>query len=97
VLWFDEHPDEERFHFDSALRATSAAAVLIVAGATTAPTLPTKMCTTAVAQGVPTVVIDAHGSALNEMAAGSPNGISLRGPASSLLPQVCDTLAAQFG
>jgi NAD-dependent deacetylase len=97
VLWFDEHPDEERFHFDSALRATSEAAVLIVAGATRAPALPTKMCTIAVAQGVPTVVLDAQGNALSEMAAGSANGISLRGPASSLLPEVCETLASQFG
>jgi NAD-dependent deacetylase len=97
VLWFDEHPDEERFRFESAMRASSEAAVLIVAGATTAPTLPTKMCTTAVAQGVLTVVIAAQGNDLDEMAAASPNGISLRGPASSLLPQVCDTLAAQFG
>jgi hypothetical protein len=44
-----------------------------------------------------TVVLDAQGNALNDMAAGSPNGISLRGPASSLLPQVCDTLTGQFG
>jgi NAD-dependent deacetylase len=97
VLWFDEHPDEDRFHFDSALRATSDAAVLIVAGATTAPTLPTKMCTTAVAQGVLTVVIDAQGNALNEMAAASPTGISLRGPASGLLPEVCDVVMSHFG
>jgi hypothetical protein len=55
------------------------------------------MCTAAISQGVLTVVLDAQGNALNEMAATSPNGISLRGPASGLLPQVCDTLAAQFG
>jgi NAD-dependent deacetylase len=96
VLWFDEHPDEERFHFESSLRITSEAAVLVMAGATTAPALPTKLCTAAVSQGVLTVVIDAEGNALNEMAAASPSGISLRGPASGLLPQVCDTLAAQF-
>jgi NAD-dependent deacetylase len=96
VLWFHEHPDEERFHFESALLATAQAAVLIVAGATTAPALPTKMCTTAVAQGVATVVIDAAGNALNEMAAASPNGISLRGPASGLLPQVCEAVVSHF-
>ena len=96
VLWFDEHPDEERFHFEAALRATAEASVLIVAGATTAPALPTKMCTTAIAQGVLTVVLDAQGNALDEMAAASPNGISLRGPASGLLPQVCDVLTAEL-
>jgi NAD-dependent deacetylase len=96
VLWFDEHPDEERFHCDSALEAASHAAVLIAAGATTAPLLPTKICSTAAAHGVLMVVIDAQGNALSEMAASSENAISLRGPASGLLPQVCETLAAQF-
>jgi NAD-dependent deacetylase len=97
VLWFDEHPDEDRFHFDTALRVATEASVLIVAGATTAPLLPTKMCTAAAAHGVLMVVIDAQGNALSEMAASSENGISLRGPASGLLPQVCETLASQFG
>jgi NAD-dependent deacetylase len=97
VLWFDEHPDEERFHADSALQASTDAAVLVVAGATTAPLLPTKICATAAAHGVLMVVMDDQGNSLNEMAASSPNGISLRGPSSGLLPQVCETLAAQFG
>jgi NAD-dependent deacetylase len=97
VLWFDEHGDEERFHFDTALSVTAEASVLIVAGATTAPLLPAKMCSTAAARGVLMVVIDVEGNALGEMAASTANGISLRGPASGLLPQVCEMLASQFG
>ena len=97
VLWFDESYDEERFRFDSSLRAASEAAVLVVAGATTAPALPTKMCASAAARGVLLVVIDAEGTALNQMASASSKGISLRGRASGLLPDVCETLAAELG
>jgi NAD-dependent deacetylase len=94
VLWFDEPCDEERFRFDSSLRATSEATVLVVAGATTAPALPTKMCQSAVARGVPLVVIDAQSTALNEMAASTRNGLSIRGTAAGLVPEVCETIAS---
>jgi NAD-dependent deacetylase len=97
VLWFDESYDEVRFRFDSAMRAADEAAVLIVVGATTGPALPTKMCQNAVAAEVPLVVIDAEGNSLNEMAAASDHGVSLQGPASGLLPEVCGTLAAELG
>jgi NAD-dependent deacetylase len=97
VLWFDESPDEERFRFDSALRATSEATILIVAGATTAPTLPTKMCATAVARGVLMVVVDVQGNAFNQMAASTHKGMSIRARACEVLPEICDTLAAQLG
>ena len=96
VLWFDEPADEERFRCDSSLRATSEAAVLVVAGATTGPALPLKMCTNAVSRGVPLVVIDAESTALHEMAASAHHGVSLRGAASGLLPAVCDTLATEL-
>jgi NAD-dependent deacetylase len=96
VLWFDETCDEDRFRFDSSLRAAGDAAVLVVAGATTAPALPMKMCQSAVASGVLLVVIDSRGTALNQMASASEYGISLRGPTASLLPEVCDTIAAQL-
>jgi NAD-dependent deacetylase len=96
VLWFDEPCDEHRFHCDSSLRATNEAAVLVVAGATTAPALPSKMCQSAVARGVPLVVIDAGSTALNELAASTPIGLSLHGAATGLVPEVCETLASAF-
>jgi NAD-dependent deacetylase len=96
VLWFDELADEERFRSDSSLRAIDGAAALVVAGATTAPALPAKMCASAIAHGVLLVVIDAQKTALNDMAAASSNGISLHGATAELLPHVCETIAAQF-
>jgi NAD-dependent deacetylase len=93
VLWFDEPCDEHRFRSESSLRATSEAAVLVVAGATTAPALPTKMCHSAATRGVPLVVIDAESTALNEMAASTRNGLSIQGAATGVVPDVCEILA----
>jgi hypothetical protein len=97
VLWFDEPTDEARFHCDSSLSATTETAVLVVVGATTALALPTKMCSSAVARGVPLVVIDPEPSALSAMAASVESGISMQGPAAGLVPDLCATSPARWG
>jgi NAD-dependent deacetylase len=96
VLWFDEPYDEDRFRFDSSMRAADEASVLVVVGATTAPALPTKMCQNALARDVPLVVIDAEATSLNQMASASRNGLSLRGQASVLVPGVCEAIAEEL-
>lgn len=96
VLWYDEPYDEERFRGDTALRAASSAALLVVVGTTGAPMLPTKMCQSAVAHGVPVIAIHSAPAPLAEMAAASRQGLALTGTASALVPPLCARIAERI-
>jgi len=96
VLWFDEYYDEERFRFQSSLRAVDRAAVLVVVGTSGATNLPTEMCHRAAERGAKLLVVDTEPtpfSALAERAAGA----FLRGRATELVPVLCERLLASLG
>jgi NAD-dependent deacetylase len=96
VLWFDEPYDEDRFHADSSLQAARDAALMVVVGADGASVLPTKMCQSAVARGAPLIVVDSDATPIAEMAATDHIGLTLWGDAISLVPKVCEAIAARF-
>jgi NAD-dependent deacetylase len=95
VLWFDEAYDEERFRFESSLRAAGTAALLVVVGTSGATTLPSRMCETAVRQGVPLLVIDPGPTSFGELADRS-DGVSILGTACAEVPALCQQIAARF-
>ena len=96
VLWFDEYYDEDRFRFESALRAAAAAALLLVVGTSGATTLPARMCETVAARGAPMIVVDPGPTPFTRLAESSPAGLVLTGTACAVVPPLADALAARF-
>ncbi|HEX4337094.1 MAG TPA: Sir2 family NAD-dependent protein deacetylase [Polyangiaceae bacterium] len=93
VLWFDEQYDEERFRFQSSLRAADRADVLVVVGTSGATNLPNQICHRAAERGATLIVIDTEPtpfSALAERGAGA----FLEGTATALVPELCARLGA---
>jgi NAD-dependent deacetylase len=58
VLWFDEYYDEKNYRYESALRATTSADILIVVGTTGATSLPAHMLQIAMDRGIPVIDIN---------------------------------------
>jgi len=90
VLWFDEFYQEELYRSSSALAAARAASLLIVVGTSGATTLPMRIATECIQRGVPIVDINIEENVFSEMA--DAHGVTLRGPAASILPEVVDLL-----
>ncbi|HVW30155.1 MAG TPA: Sir2 family NAD-dependent protein deacetylase [Polyangiaceae bacterium] len=91
VLWFDEYYDEERFRFESSLRAVDRAAVLAVIGTSGATNLPTQMCHRAAQRGAKLIVVDTEPTSFSALAE-SGSGEFLRGAATEIVPALCGRL-----
>jgi NAD-dependent deacetylase len=68
VLWFDECYDEERFRFESSLRAVKNAGALITVGSSGATNLPMQMVRLAAANGAVIIDINPHTNAFAQLA-----------------------------
>lgn len=86
VLFFDETYDEALFHFESALRAATRAAMVVVIGTSGATNLPTMIVEIAARRGIPLICINQEPSPFTELAGRLPGGQVLLGPASAHLP-----------
>lgn len=95
VLWFDECYDEERYHFDSAVRAAREAALLLVVGTSGATTLPALMAREMVARGAPILDVNAGENPFADAALASGVGVALRGPATQWVPLVVERIVAE--
>jgi len=95
VLWFDESYDEERFRFDSAVRAASEAALLVVVGSSGSTSLPLQMASIVARRGAPLVVLDPAPSPFSALAERGENGAVAAGTAGALVPPLCAALAAR--
>ena len=91
VLWFDEFYQEELYRSSSALAAARAASLLIVVGTSGATTLPMRIATECLQRGVPIIDVNVEENVFSEMS--DANGVTLRGPAASLLPEVVALLS----
>lgn len=91
VLWFDEYYDEERFRFESSLRAVDRAAELVVIGTSGATNLPTQMCNRAAQRGARLIVVDTEPTSFSALAE-SGSGEFLHGAATEIVPALCERL-----
>ena len=98
VLWFDECYDEDLFRYESALRATANADLLVIVGTSGATNLPTQMVSMAARARIPFVDINLDWNTFGHTASKLPFGLSLRGKAGHLLPLlvsgVCEARAS---
>jgi NAD-dependent deacetylase len=94
VLWFDEYYDETHFRFDSSLRATLAARLLIVVGTSGSTNLPDQICRLAHQRGTPMVVINRETSPFSALAESSPAGHFARASATAVIPTIATHLIA---
>ena len=97
VLWFDETYDEPRYRFESALRAASSAALLLVVGTSGAAALPVIAARLASERGTPIVDVDPEPNPFATLAAASPVGAFVQGSAATVLPDLVARLRAVFG
>ncbi len=95
VLWFDEYYDEENFRFDSAVRATDAAALLLVVGTSGATNLPNLMCQRAAANGCALLVVNRDPSPFSALAERCARGAFVQGTASQWIPSIVDALVGR--
>ena len=91
VLWFDECYDEERFRFESSLRAVRNAGALITVGSSGTTNLPMQMAHLAVSQGAVLVDINPEPNPFSKLAQSS-GGLWLAKPAGSALAEIQKTL-----
>ena len=94
VLWFDECYDEERYRFESSLRAADRASLLIVIGTSGATNLPAQMCERVHRRGGAMIVINRDPSPFSAMAESSPRGFFARGTAGEWVVPVAAHLGA---
>ena len=94
VLWFDEFYTEDLFRYESALRVTANADLLVVVGTSGATNLPTQMVSMAAQAQIPFVDINVNWNTFGHAASKLPHGLSLRGKAGDLLPILVEAIAA---
>lgn len=94
VLWFDESYDEPLFRYESALRASLEAAVVVVVGTSGATNLPTQVVHVAARRGIPLVCINADPSPFTELTETLDDGLVLWGPAGRYVPELARMLGA---
>lgn len=93
VLWFDEAYDEERFRFDSSLRAAATCGLLVVIGTSGNTNLPIQVGMLVARRGAPMIVVDPEPNPFTEFASKNPLGLYLEGKAGDVVPALCDELA----
>jgi NAD-dependent protein deacetylase/lipoamidase len=94
VLWFDECYDEANYRMDSALRAASAADLLLVVGTSGATNLPMQIGRLVFGRGAAMIDVNPEENPFAELAARSPRGFFARGSACERLPELVAALGA---
>lgn len=92
VLWFDEYYDENSYRFDSSIKATKQAALLVVVGTSGSTNLPRQICDLVMYQEIPMVVIDPDTNVVTQMADNYQHGVSVKGTAANILPELVDSI-----
>lgn len=92
VLWFDEAYDEERFRFESTLKAVESASLVLVVGTSGGTNLPSLVVQRTAERGVPLLVVNRDPSPFSSMAERIPNGCFVQGPAGEVLPPLVNFL-----
>ena len=87
VLWFDESYDEERFRYESSIRAADSADVLLVVGTSGATTLPAVVGDRAAERGALIIDVNIDSNPFSRLAQ-STGGVCLQGPSATLLPGI---------
>lgn len=95
VLWFDECYDEDLYRFESSLRATVQASLVVIVGTSGATNLPNQMVACALQNGIPLIDINPVANVFGQAAAQSSFGLSLQGKAGAVLPPLAKALIAQ--
>ncbi len=93
VLWFDECYDEENYRMQTALRAASRAALLVVVGTSGATNLPMQIGEIAFRRGIGMVDVNPEENPFSELCQKSENGFFARGAACERLPEIVQALA----
>ncbi len=91
VLWFDEFYDEERFRFDSSLRAVKNAGALITVGSSGTTNLPMQMAQLASSNGALLIDINPEPNPFSQLAQAS-GGLWMKRPAGAALAELCEAL-----
>jgi NAD-dependent deacetylase len=94
VLWFDEYYDEENYRMDSALRAASAADLLLVVGTSGATNLPMEIGRVVFQRGAALVDVNPEENPFAGLARAATNGFFARGSACERLPAITRALGA---
>ncbi|MBI4703798.1 MAG: RNA polymerase subunit sigma [Deltaproteobacteria bacterium] len=93
VLWFDECYDEERFRFESSMRAAARAELLVVVGTAGQTNLPLQIGSLVARRGAPMVVVGPEPSPFTAFAERSGHGLFLQGTAGDWVPPLCRRIA----
>jgi NAD-dependent deacetylase len=94
VLWFDEAYDEERYRFDSSLRAADEVDLLLTVGTSGATNLPNLVVERAVRGGAALIDINVDDNPFGELATAVPRGNQVRRPAIDALPELAQRILA---
>jgi NAD-dependent protein deacetylase/lipoamidase len=95
VLWFDEYYDEENYRMNTALRAASSAALLVVVGTSGATNLPMRIGELALRRGTPIVDVNVEENPFSELCRATVNGFFARGAACERLPEIVRALTGR--
>ncbi len=93
VLWFDESYDEAHFRFESTIRATAAACLVMIVGTSGATTLPLHVGRLAARQGTPLLVVNPEPNPFVAMLEAGAAGAFVEATATEAVP----ALAALLG
>lgn len=94
VLWFDECYDEERFRFESSLRAVSSAGALITVGSSGTTNLPMQMARMAHANGAVLIDINPESNPFAQLAQAG-GGVWMNQAAVAALAQIEEMLGPE--
>ncbi len=96
VLWFDESYDEEKFRFESSIRAANEACAVVIVGTSGATNLPMHIGAIAANRGAPLLVINKDENPFSEMLSRGARGAFLRGTAGEFVPQLTTFFASRY-
>lgn len=92
VLWFDECYDEEKFRFQSSIKAASAAAILLVVGTSGATNLPMQVGQIALTRGATIIDINPTPNPFSQLAQRAESGFYVAGSGTRVLPLIVSEL-----
>ena len=94
VLWFDEMYDEARYRFESSLRVSAEAELLLIVGTAGATNLPNHMVSTALRTGAAIVDINPQENVFAAAARRARRGAAVTASAGEALPSIVEGLTA---
>lgn len=95
VLWFDEYYDEEWYRFESSIRVSQTADLLLVVGTAGATNLANQMVQVTARAGGAIVDVNPAANPFSRVAERLPNGFAAQGPSGEWLPRIARYLLAQ--